>query len=143
MGTLFFLLVSLLAVATLFLEKGKRLLAAAKNSISYDYLALHKTCYDLVYMPIYRENYPLMEPYQGRPLHGLLIGLGVLEVPSKAPPTRPHDSAPLSLKSGPYNGPNFVPSPTPRRSRTTPHEVHALGRMPCGKGTWGVHWAGR
>ena len=36
----FFLLVSLLAAETLFLEKEKRLLAAAKNSISDGYLAL-------------------------------------------------------------------------------------------------------
>ena len=51
-------------------------LAAAKRSISDGYLALQKTsAYDLVYMPIYRENYPLMEPYQGRPLHGLLVGV--------------------------------------------------------------------
>ena len=131
MGTFFLLLASLLGSANHFLWRKKGLLAAVKNLTSDGYLAIQKTCfYDLVYMPIYRENYPLMEPYQGQPLHGLLVGLGVPEVPPKAPPSRPHGPAPLSLKSGPYNGPDFVPSLTPRRSRTPTRAWHALGRVP-------------
>ena len=102
MGAFFFLLASLLAAANHFQWRGKGLLATAKNLTSDGYLALQNICYyDLVYMPIYRENYPLMEPYQGRPLHGLLVGLGVPEVPPKAP----YNPCPIPAQSFSQSGP--------------------------------------
>ena len=59
MGAFLFLLAGIYAAATLFLEKEKWPLVAAKRSISNSYLALQKTsAYDLIYMPIYRENIP-------------------------------------------------------------------------------------
>ena len=55
------------------------LLAVAKNLISDGYLALQKTSvYDLVYMPIYRKTMLPWNPNQGRPLRGVLLGVGIL-----------------------------------------------------------------
>ena len=127
-----------------FLERENGLLAAAKNLISDGYFALQKTCsFDLIYMPIYRKNYPLLEPYQGRPLNGLLVGLGVHPWPPKIPPPVCPSPRPSISQSGPYIGPDSPPSLTPRRSRSPSRVGRALGHVPRVEGTWGVSWAGR
>ena len=55
----------------------------------------------LVHMPIYRENYPLLEPYQGRPQYEILVGLGFPEVPPKVPCNPCPSSAQSFSQSGP------------------------------------------
>ena len=79
MDAFLLLLESLLSAANHFIERGKGLLAAAKNLTSDGYLALQKTStYDLVYMPIYRETMLPWNPNQGRPLRGVLLGVGFI-----------------------------------------------------------------
>ena len=71
-------------------------------------------------MPIYRENYPLLEPYQGRPLNGLLVGLGVPEVLPKAPWTRPYSSRPYLPQAGSTYWTRFGEGRTPPWSPRPP-----------------------
>ena len=71
--------------------EGKEASSSIKKKKIWMATLLSKKTYfsDLVCLPIYRENSPPRSPNQGRPLSDLLVGLGDLRVPPKAPHTRP------------------------------------------------------